>query len=90
MTDAITSGKEVIAAIKAGAELWHVSKSMLPGHWELRYPKQPIRRVHWDAIEIIRRHYLAWFEANTVWSDEGRYNTGCYQHRQRSLGGGTL
>ncbi|WP_298800077.1 hypothetical protein [uncultured Devosia sp.] len=84
---AITSGKDVIAAIKAGAELWHISDSPLPGHWELRRARQPIQRVHWDAIEIIRRHYLPWFEANTVYSEEGRYNTGCYQFKQRSLAG---
>jgi hypothetical protein len=87
MNDAITSGKEVIAHIERGWELWHVSDSPLPGHWELRKARERTQQVHWDAIETIRRHYLRWFEKNTVHSEEGRYETCCYRFRQASLVG---
>ncbi|HVT23015.1 MAG TPA: hypothetical protein VHD95_00180 [Rhizomicrobium sp.] len=80
----ITNAKEVMAQIERGSELWHVSKDPLPGHWELRGRKDTIR-VSWDAIDLIRRHYLSWFEEHTVSKQEGRY-TWAYLPKQRALG----
>lgn len=85
--DAITSGKEVVSHIEKGWELWHVSDSPLPGRWELRKARERTLQVHWDAIEIIRRHYLSWFEQNTAHSEEGRYQTCCYRSIQPRLAG---
>lgn len=80
----ITSGKAVREMVRQGWELWHVSDSPLPGRWELRHRSEPTRRVHWDAIDTIRKHYLAWFEAETEETQEGRY-TWCYRTPQRTL-----
>lgn len=79
----ITSGKEVKAAVADGWELWHVSRDPLPGHWELRRGRE-VRRVHWDAIGTVRRHYLDWFEENTEALQAGLY-TWAYVPRQRRL-----
>ena len=74
--------------VGAGWELWHISNSPLPGHWELRRGRETVR-VHWDAIEIIRRRFLPWFGENTEASQIGRY-TWAYLPKQRSLAGGLL
>ena len=79
----ITSGKAVKEAVADGWELWHISKDELPGRWELRRGRE-IRPVHWDAIELIRKHYRDWFKSNTEPMQEGRF-TWVYLPRQQNL-----
>lgn len=72
MDEWITSGRVVRDHVGAGWELWLIASSPLPGRWELRRGREH-KRVHWDAIERIRRHYLAWFDAHTTYEKSGRY-----------------
>jgi len=84
-SDAITSAKALMELMGQGWELWHISDSPLPGHWELRRGRD-LQRVHWDAIERLRRHYRDWMEDELTETQEGRYNW-CYRARQRQLAG---
>lgn len=88
MSDAITSGKAVIELMRQGWELWHVSNDALPGRWELRRAREH-KPVHWDAIESIRRRYLAIVNDIAEERQEGRY-TWAYVPKQRALAGGMV
>jgi hypothetical protein len=88
MSVVVTSAKDVMKHIERGYELWHVSNSMLPGHWELRRNRET-KPVSWDAILRIRKHYLSWFEENTEKRQESRWNWS-YVYRQRQLAAGAL
>lgn len=72
MSKCIKSGKEVLRHVREGWELWHISKDALPGHWELRRGRET-KGVHWDAIDLICRHYLAEMDELTIETKEGRY-----------------
>lgn len=85
MCDVIKSAKVVMEHVLQGWELWHTSPDALPGRWDLRRGRER-KQVHWCAIEVIQRHYLAWFDQNTEEHQEGRFNWS-YVPKQRSLMG---
>jgi hypothetical protein len=79
----ITRAKELMQRIRQGWELWHVGDSPLPGRWELRRGREQ-EQVTWDAIIVLRKHFLRELDALVDSRQEGRF-TWAYVPKQRRL-----